>query len=75
MILWFRIERLHYVVVHYCRRGLIGLIASAITKSGSMGLIANIFAKVLSVRLSDDLLGSWGPSLAGIAGHSNQWQD
>ena len=48
--------------------GLIGLIAGAITKKGgSMGLIANIFACLIGSSVGQSLLGSWGPSLAGMA--------
>ena len=48
--------------------GLIGLIAGAITKKGgSMGLIANIFAGLVGSSVGQSLLGSWGPSLAGMA--------
>ena len=48
--------------------GLIGLIAGAITKKGgSMGLIANIIAGLVGSSLGQSLLGSWGPSLAGMA--------
>ena len=48
--------------------GLIGLIAGAITKKGgSMGLIANIMAGLVGSSVGQSLLGSWGPSLAGMA--------
>ena len=48
--------------------GLIGLIAGAITKKGgSMGLIANIIAGLVGSSVVQSLLGSWGPSLAGMA--------
>ncbi|MBA1350748.1 MULTISPECIES: GlsB/YeaQ/YmgE family stress response membrane protein [Streptococcus] len=48
--------------------GLIGLIAGAITKKGgSMGLIANIIAGLVGSSVGQSLLGSWGPSLAGMA--------
>ena len=48
--------------------GLIGLAAGAITKKGgSMGLIANIFAGLIGSSVGQSLLGSWGPSLAGMA--------
>jgi len=47
--------------------GLIGLIAGAITKKGgSMGLIANIIAGLVGSSVGQSLLGSWGPSLAGM---------
>ena len=45
---------------------IIGLIAGAITnKGGSMGWIANIVAGL--VGIGQAILGSWGPSLAGMA--------
>ncbi len=48
--------------------GLIGLVAGAITKrGGSMGWIANIIAGLVGSSLGQALLGSWGPSLAGMA--------
>ena len=48
--------------------GLIGLIAGAITKKGgSMGMIANIIAGLVGSSVGQSLLGSWGPSLAGMA--------
>ncbi|EGJ27793.1 GlsB/YeaQ/YmgE family stress response membrane protein [Streptococcus porcinus] len=46
---------------------LIGLIAGALTKGGSMGWIANILAGLIGSWLGQALLGSWGPSLAGMA--------
>lgn len=46
----------------------IGLIAGAITKKGSsMGWIANILAGLVGSFVGQSLLGSWGPSLAGMA--------
>ncbi|MDT2596228.1 GlsB/YeaQ/YmgE family stress response membrane protein [Enterococcus dongliensis] len=46
----------------------IGAIAGAITKKGgSMGWIANIVAGLVGAALGQALLGSWGPSLAGMA--------
>lgn len=46
----------------------IGLIAGAITnKGGSMGWIANILAGLVGSAVGQALLGSWGPSLAGMA--------
>ena len=48
--------------------GLIGLVAGRITKKGSsMGIIANIFAGLIGASVGQSLLGSWGPSLAGMA--------
>lgn len=47
---------------------IIGVIAGAITgKGGSMGWIANIVAGLVGSALGQALLGSWGPSLAGMA--------
>ena len=36
-------------------------------KGGSMGLIANIIAGLVGSSVGQSLLGSWGPSLAGMA--------
>ncbi|EFR44629.1 MULTISPECIES: GlsB/YeaQ/YmgE family stress response membrane protein [Streptococcus] len=48
--------------------GLIGLIAGALTKrGGSMGWIANIVAGLVGAWVGQALLGTWGPSLAGMA--------
>ena len=47
---------------------LIGLIAGAITNKGcSMGWIANISAGLVGSFVGQALLGTWGPSLAGMA--------
>ncbi|WP_159544022.1 GlsB/YeaQ/YmgE family stress response membrane protein [Streptococcus halichoeri] len=47
---------------------IIGVIAGAITKKGgSMGWIANIVAGLVGAYVGQALLGSWGPSLAGMA--------
>ncbi|KZK38403.1 GlsB/YeaQ/YmgE family stress response membrane protein [Lactococcus taiwanensis] len=47
---------------------IIGLIAGAITnKGGSMGWIANILAGLVGSFVGQTLLGTWGPSLAGMA--------
>ena len=47
---------------------IIGVIAGAITgKGGSKGWIANIIAGLVGSALGQALLGSWGPSLAGMA--------
>ncbi len=47
---------------------IIGLIAGAITnKGGSMGWIANIVAGLVGSAIGQAILGSWGPSLAGMA--------
>lgn len=46
---------------------LIGVIAGALTKKGgSMGWIANIAAGLVGSSVGQALLGSWGPSLAGM---------
>ena len=48
--------------------GVIGLIAGGITKKGSsMGIIANIVAGLVGSSVGQSLIGSWGPSLAGMA--------
>lgn len=48
--------------------GLIGLLAGKITKKGnSMGIIANVFAGLVGASVGQSLLGSWGPSIAGMA--------
>lgn len=48
--------------------GLIGLLAGKITKKGSsMGIIANVFAGLVGAYAGQSLLGSWGPSIAGMA--------
>ncbi|WP_427814583.1 GlsB/YeaQ/YmgE family stress response membrane protein (plasmid) [Enterococcus sp. 22-H-5-01] len=47
---------------------IIGVIAGAITGRGnSMGWIANIIAGLVGSALGQALLGTWGPSLAGMA--------
>ena len=46
----------------------IGAFAGAITSRGaSMGWISNIIAGLIGSWLGESLLGSWGPSLAGMA--------
>ncbi|EHZ5378336.1 GlsB/YeaQ/YmgE family stress response membrane protein [Enterococcus faecalis] len=48
--------------------GVIGAIAGAITKKGSsMGIIANIIAGLVGSTMGQAILGTWGPSLAGMA--------
>ncbi|MFG6214385.1 GlsB/YeaQ/YmgE family stress response membrane protein [Streptococcus pyogenes] len=47
---------------------LIGVIAGALTKKGgSMGWIVNIAAGLVGSSVGQALLGSWGPSLAGMS--------
>lgn len=47
---------------------IIGVIAGAITgKGGGMGWISNIIAGLVGAAIGQALLGSWGPSLAGMA--------
>jgi uncharacterized membrane protein YeaQ/YmgE (transglycosylase-associated protein family) len=47
---------------------IIGAIAGAITSRGAaMGWISNIIAGLIGSWLGESLLGSWGPSLAGMA--------
>ncbi|MDN6640288.1 MAG: GlsB/YeaQ/YmgE family stress response membrane protein [Tetragenococcus sp.] len=48
--------------------GIIGVIAGAVTKRGAaMGIIANVVAGLVGSALGQTLLGSWGPTLAGMA--------
>jgi uncharacterized membrane protein YeaQ/YmgE (transglycosylase-associated protein family) len=48
--------------------GVIGAIAGTITKrGGAMGWISNIIAGIVGSWLGEMILGSWGPSLAGMA--------
>lgn len=48
--------------------GLIGLVAGNFTKKrGSMGIVANVLAGLVGSSVGQHLLGSWGPSLAGMA--------
>lgn len=47
--------------------GVIGAIAGAITKGSSMGIIANIIAGLVGSTIGQAILGTWGPSLAGMA--------
>ena len=62
-----RMENMYWIWVLIVG-GLIGLVAGAITKrGGSMGWIANIIAGLVGSSLGQALLGSWGPSLAGMA--------
>ena len=59
-----RIDMLWSIIVE----GVIGLIAGSITKKGgSMGVIANIVAGLVGSSVGQSLLGTWGPSLAGMA--------
>ncbi|AOT56548.1 GlsB/YeaQ/YmgE family stress response membrane protein [Weissella soli] len=47
---------------------IIGAVAGAITNRGAaMGWIANIVAGLVGSALGQWLLGTWGPSLAGMA--------
>ena len=48
--------------------GLIGLVAGSLTKKGgSMGIVANVLAGLVGSSVGQSLLGTWGPSLAGMA--------
>ena len=48
--------------------GLIGLVAGNFTKKrGSMGIVANVLAGLVGSSGGQFFLGSWGPSLAGMA--------
>ncbi|QSB51062.1 GlsB/YeaQ/YmgE family stress response membrane protein [Leuconostoc falkenbergense] len=47
---------------------IIGAVAGAITSRGAaMGWTSNIIAGLIGSWLGESLLGSWGPSLAGMA--------
>lgn len=47
---------------------IIGAVAGAITNRGAaMGWIANIVAGLVGAWIGQGLLGTWGPSLAGMA--------
>lgn len=48
--------------------GFIGFIAGSITKKrGSMGIIAKVLAGLVGSSVGQAILGTWGPSLAGMA--------
>ncbi|WP_291454562.1 GlsB/YeaQ/YmgE family stress response membrane protein [Abiotrophia sp. HMSC24B09] len=48
--------------------GLIGLVAGSLTKKrSSMGIVANVLAGLVGSSVGQHFLGSWGPSLAGMA--------
>ncbi|MGX6962483.1 GlsB/YeaQ/YmgE family stress response membrane protein [Vagococcus xieshaowenii] len=48
--------------------GIIGAIAGGITNKGqSMGWIVNVIAGLIGSSIGQSILGSWGPSLAGMA--------
>ena len=48
--------------------GLIGFVAGSLTKKrGSMGIVANVLAGLVGSSVGQHFLGSWGPSLAGMA--------
>lgn len=48
--------------------GLIGLVAGNFTKKrGSMGIVANVLVGLVGSSVGQFFLGSWGPSLAGMA--------
>lgn len=48
--------------------GVIGALAGAITsRDVPMGIIGNIIAGLVGARIGQALLGTWGPSLAGMA--------
>ncbi len=47
---------------------IIGAIAGAITgKGSSMGWISNIIAGIVGSAIGQGILGTWGPTLAGMA--------
>ena len=48
--------------------GLIGLVAGNFTKKrGLMGIVANVLAGLVGSSVGQHFLGTWGPSLAGMA--------
>ena len=48
--------------------GFIGFVAGAITrKGGSMGIVSNVVAGLIGSVVGQKLLGTWGPTLAGMA--------
>ena len=66
--LFFEIERRPIMLWSIIIGGLIGLVAGGVTKKGgSMGVIANVLAGLIGSSVGQSLLGSWGPSLAGMA--------
>lgn len=66
--LFFEIERRPIMLWSIIVGGLIGLVAGGVTKKGgSMGVIANVLAGLIGSSVGQSLLGSWGPSLAGMA--------
>ena len=44
-----------------------GIIGAITNKGSSMGIIANVVAGLVGSALGQALLGSWGPSIAGMA--------
>lgn len=46
---------------------LIGAAGGALSKKGGSGWIANILAGLVGSSIGQTVLGSWGPSLAGMA--------
>ncbi|GMA45832.1 GlsB/YeaQ/YmgE family stress response membrane protein [Tetragenococcus muriaticus] len=47
--------------------GIIGAIAGAITNRGGSGIIFNVIAGLIGSSIGQAILGSWGPSLGGMA--------
>ncbi|AYW47398.1 MULTISPECIES: GlsB/YeaQ/YmgE family stress response membrane protein [Tetragenococcus] len=47
--------------------GIIGAIAGAITNRGGSGIIFNVIAGLVGSSIGQAILGSWGPSLGGMA--------
>ena len=48
--------------------GFIGFVAGAITrKGGSMGIVSNVVAGLIGSVVGQKLLGTWGPTLYGMA--------
>lgn len=47
--------------------GIIGAIAGAITNRGGSGILFNVIAGLVGSSIGQAILGSWGPSLGGMA--------
>ncbi|WP_028782428.1 GlsB/YeaQ/YmgE family stress response membrane protein [Thalassobacillus devorans] len=56
------------IILYLIVGGLIGWLAGAIIgRDMPLGIIGNIIAGIVGAWIGGELLGSWGPSLAGIA--------
>ena len=54
-------------MVTYRRRNYRAIAGAITNKGSSMGIIANVVAGLVGSALGQALLGSWGPSIAGMA--------